>query len=116
MGTDCAPASVSVFLRMDWQATGSQELLCIKRFQNKIVVPIGHFGVWSQKHNCRVDSAVALEDSHLYRCSVDDMYEVMARMSDLDATNFVEDILVWLENDSRVKMWCINLNKVNFFY
>ena len=62
--------------------------------QNKIVVPIGHFGVWSQTHNCRVDSAVALEDSHLYRCSVDDMYEVMARMSDLDATNFVKDILV----------------------
>jgi hypothetical protein len=61
---------------------------------SRIVRPIDHFGAWSKRHNYRVDSAVALEDSNLYRCSVEDMHEVMVRMSDKDACSFVADILV----------------------
>jgi hypothetical protein len=64
------------------------------RQMNNIVRPIGHFGSWSKKHKCRVDSAIAVEDSHLYRCSVEDMFEVLERMGEMDATNFVKDILV----------------------
>ena len=62
--------------------------------ENRVVGPIGHFGAWSKKHNYRVDSAVAAVDSNLYRCSVEDMHEVMVRMSDKDASNFVANILV----------------------
>ena len=62
--------------------------------ENRVVRPIGHFGAWSKKHNYRVDSAVAAVDSNLYRCSVEDMHEVMVRMSDKDASNFVANILV----------------------
>ena len=62
--------------------------------KDRIVKPVEHFGAWSIKHKCRVDSAVALEDSHLYRCSVEDMYEVIERMSDEDAKVFVVGILV----------------------
>ena len=68
--------------------------LGVAALENRVVRPIGHFGAWSKKHNYRVDSAVAAEDSNLYRCSVEDMHEVMVRMSDKDASNFVANILV----------------------
>jgi CRP-like cAMP-binding protein len=61
---------------------------------NNTIRPIGHFGAWSRKYKCRVDSAVAVEDSHVYRCSVEDMFEVLERMSEMDAADFVKDILV----------------------
>ena len=68
--------------------------LGVSSLENRVVRPIGHFGAWSKKHNYRVDSAVAAEDSNLYRCSVEDMHEVMVRMSDKDASSFVANILV----------------------
>ena len=59
-----------------------------------IVRPVGHFGAWDRQNMCRVDSATCEEDAELYRCSPKDFQEVLARMSDADAAQLAQDILL----------------------
>ena len=63
-------------------------------FPSESILPFGHFGSWSKKYKCRVDSAKAIKDSHLYRCSVEDLFELIERMSEMDGVKFIEDIVV----------------------
>ena len=75
----------------------SKGLVSIKDHRNLIMETVvgkgEHFGKWNSERY-RVNSAVAVDDCHLYRCCVEDVFQALERMSELNGVNFMKDIEV----------------------